>query len=125
MTEAMLDQFLIHGGKGLAAAELAGEGFEARKVPGPLLRRLARLLLASFALLAAGLALYTLLYFEGDGATVEDAVDFLIRRAERYASSINGTESRFVKQPATWLNKGSFDDELAGSESIYKEFSVP
>ncbi len=43
-------------------------------------------------------------------ATFED----LMAGAERYAREVAGTEKRFIKAPAVWLNKGSWMNEPAG-----------
>jgi hypothetical protein len=47
------------------------------------------------------------------------SADILIERMAAYANQCRTkqTETRFVKHPATWLNKGSWEDEL--------DFTVP
>jgi len=44
-----------------------------------------------------------------DIATKEQAVAFLVTRAESYAATVFDTEPRFIKHAATWLFKGSYD----------------
>ena len=46
-----------------------------------------------------------------DIATKKQAVAFLVTRAESYAATVRDTEPRFIKHAATWLFKGSYDDQ--------------
>jgi len=36
---------------------------------------------------------------------------------ERYATEVQGTERRYIKQPAAWLNGKRWTDEFAGSNN--------
>ena len=56
--------------------------------------------------------------------TADEAVAFLTSQAESYVESLNGTDPKYIKHAATWLNKGSYDDEVTTTTttSIYKSF---
>lgn len=43
------------------------------------------------------------------------AVDWLINRTKQYADSVAGTESRYIKGPASWLHEERYWDEAAPS----------
>lgn len=49
-----------------------------------------------------------------------------INGVKRYATSMVGTEERYVKHPTTWLNRGCWDDEYgAGNEFFGQSGAVP
>ncbi len=52
--------------------------------------------------------------------------DQLIDAAKRYAAACRGKDAKFIKYPATWLNKGGYLDEpdlrlVAGGDTIHRD----
>lgn len=44
--------------------------------------------------------------------------DEIVAAAVRYATSIDGTDPRFIPHPATWLHQGRWDDEPATATAV-------
>ena len=59
-------------------------------------------------------------------ATKTNPPDQIINAAKRYAAACRGKDKRYIKHPATWLNKGGYLDEpdlrlIAGGDTIHRD----